>query len=96
MRNILGKGRAVSSIAMIAIIVIAIIAIPLILSMAGMRSGFIDIGESITIPSAAKPDSYYNSAFLPCRSAAGGTPCPEGTFCDGASRGCVAIGRSNL
>ena len=96
MRNILGKGRAVSSIGMIAIIVIAIIAIPMILSFAGMRAGFVDIGESITVPSAPKADSYYNSAFLPCRSGTGGSPCPEGTFCDGATRGCVSIGRSNL
>lgn len=91
----LSKGRAVSSLVMIAIIVVAIVALPIVLSFAGMRAGFIDIGESITIPSGTKPDSYSNSSFLPCRSV-NGTPCPEGTFCDGASKGCVNIAKAGV
>jgi len=65
------KGRALSSFAMIAVIVIAIVALPVVLSFAGMRAGFVDIGESITIPGGMKADAYSNSMFLPCRSAAG-------------------------
>lgn len=93
--RILSKGRAVSSLVMIAIIVVAIVALPVVLSFAGMRAGFVDIGESIMVPGAAKADSYSNSMFLPCRSAAG-TPCPEGTFCDGATKGCVNISKSGV
>ncbi len=91
----LSKGRALSSFAMIAVIVLAIVALPVVLSFAGMRAGFVDIGESITIPSAPKADSYSNSMFLPCRSV-NGTPCPEGTFCDGATKGCVNIAKAGV
>jgi hypothetical protein len=91
----LSKGRAVSSLVMIAIIVVAIIALPVVLSFAGMRAGFVDIGESITLPSAPKADLYSNSEFLPCRSV-NGSPCPEGTFCDGATKGCVNIAKAGV
>ncbi len=85
-----------STLFLLIVIVAAIIFVPMILSMTGMRAGFVDIGETINVPSAARRMDYYNSHFLPCRSDSNGSPCPEGTFCDGASRGCVSVGRSNL
>lgn len=90
------RGRALPIATLIIVAIAAMIVIPMIMSYFGMQAGFVDIGESITLPGGMKPDAYYNSAFLPCRSDSGGKPCPEGSFCSGASRGCVQIAQPGV
>ncbi len=93
---VLKRGRALPITTLLIVVVAAMVVIPMLLSRFGMRAGFVDIGESITLPGGMKPDAYYNSAFLPCRSDGSGKPCPEGSFCSGASRGCVQIAQPGI
>ncbi len=93
--RMLGKMRK-STMTLLFIIVAAIIVIPMIMSQLKLRAGFVDIGESITLPSAPKPMANFGSQFLPCRSDGSGQPCPEGTFCDGSSKGCVRIAQPGV
>lgn len=90
------KGKSPSTMTLIAIIIGAIIVLPWILSMAGMRAGFVDIGPQVSfVPSPPKADRANNSEFLPCRSA-GGKPCDEGYFCDGYTKSCVPIAQPGV
>lgn len=92
----MNKGKSPSTMTLIAIIVGAIIVLPWILSMAGMRAGFVDIGPQVSfVPSAPQADRTSNSEFLPCRSA-GGKPCDEGYFCDGYTKSCVPIAQPGV
>jgi hypothetical protein len=94
--NFMNKGKSLSTMTLIAIIVGAIIILPWILSMAGMRAGFVDIGPQVSfVPSAPQADRTSNSEFLPCRSV-GGKPCDEGYFCDGYSKSCVPIAQPGV
>lgn len=82
--------------ALLVIIVVAMVVLPMLLSRFKMRAGFVDIGETIAVPSAGgEIVRQRGSAFLPCRGT-GNNPCPEGTFCDGASGGCVPIAMAGV
>jgi hypothetical protein len=75
--------------ALFVIMLIALIVLPMLLSRFKMRAGFVDIGSSMTM-SGAGLVRESESMFLPCRGV-GGKPCPEGTFCDGATNACTPI-----
>lgn len=79
----------VSVTVLLVIIVVASVVLPMLLSRFNMRAGFVDIGESISVSNQGSVRSR-NSQFLPCRGV-NATPCPEGTFCDGAVGSCTAI-----
>ncbi len=82
--------------ALLVIIVVAMIVLPMLLSRFKMRAGFVDIGESIMVPSTGgELVRQRGSEFLPCRGT-GNQPCPEGTFCDGATGGCVPIAMAGV
>jgi hypothetical protein len=82
--------------ALLIIIVVAMVVLPMLLTRFKMRAGFVDIGESITVPTpSSEVVRQRGSAFLPCRGT-GNNPCPEGTFCDGSSGGCVPIAMAGV
>ncbi len=82
--------------ALLIIIVVAMIVLPMLLTRFKMRAGFVDIGETINVPSTGgEMVRQRGSAFLPCRGT-GNNPCPEGTFCDGSSGGCVPIAMAGV
>ena len=86
-----GSGLSVGVILLI--IVATMLFVPMILSRLNMRAGFVDIGESITVPGSGvslSGNARFGSSVLPCRGV-GGQPCPSGTFCDGAVNSCTPI-----
>lgn len=90
-----GKMRK-STVTLLLVMVGAIIVIPMIMSQLKLRAGFVDIGESISVPTPPKQMPNFGSQFLPCRSDGSGQPCPEGTFCDGSSKSCVRIAQPGV
>jgi hypothetical protein len=90
------RGRQVSTMTLLIILVGAAVLLPILLSRLSLRAGFVDIGEPIAVPSAAGSQiRARNSAFLPCRGTGSG-PCPEGTFCDGATSNCTPIAMAGI
>ncbi len=91
-------GAGFGIIGLLVIIVVAMVVLPMLLKNFKMRAGFVDIGETITLPSAGVESvRSRESALLPCRGT-GGQPCPEGTFCsyDGDTSRCVPIAMAGI
>ena len=80
--------------ALFVIMLIALVVLPMLLSRFKMRAGFVDIGDSVTMSSAGLVRER-DSMFLPCRGV-NGQPCPEGTFCDGATGSCTPIAMAGV
>lgn len=85
------SGSSLSVGVILLIIVAAMLFVPMILSRLNMRAGFVDIGESITVPGMSMGgNGRFGGPFLPCRGVSG-QPCPSGTFCDGSVNSCTPI-----
>ena len=92
----MNNSKAMGLGAMLLFLVLAVVLLPIVVRFIDTMephyvSGFENMVKNVNIPQGEMQDSYRPNANTDyvCRSPNGGEPCPEGSFCDGASQSCV-------
>jgi hypothetical protein len=92
----MNNSKAMGLGCMLLFLVLAVVLLPIVVRFIDKMephyaSGFENMVKNVNVPKGGMKDSYRpdaNTDYL-CRSPNGGEPCPEGSFCDGASQSCI-------
>ena len=92
----MNNSKAMGFGCMLLFLVLAVVLLPIVVRFIDQMephyaSGFENMVQNVNVPQGGIQDSYRpdaNTDYV-CRSPNGGEPCPEGSFCDGASQSCI-------
>ena len=93
----MNNSKAMGLGCMLLFLVLAVVLLPIVVRFIDTMephyvSGFQNMVKNVNVPQGGMQDSYRpdaNTDYM-CRSPNGsGEPCPEGSFCDGATQSCV-------